>query len=87
MKKSNQRFSEYISGKEKSITTGKLKNNTRQSYKKKKVVLDINDISKKYFAGLKMIEIADKHPKFEISDEEIITMLKEDENGIYKKQY
>ncbi len=49
--------------------------------------MDINDTNKKYLAGLKMTEIADKQPKFEISDEEIITMLKEDENGIYKKQY
>gem|GEM_PF-6388389 len=49
--------------------------------------MDINDIKKKYLAGLKMTEIADKHPKFEISDEEIITMPKEDENSIYKKQY
>ena len=46
----------------------------------------ISDANKKYLAGLKMTEIADKHPKFEISDEEIINMLKEDENDIYGKQ-
>jgi hypothetical protein len=45
----------------------------------------ISDANKKYLAGLKMTEIADKHPKFEISDEEIINLLKEDENGIYEK--
>jgi hypothetical protein len=49
--------------------------------------LDINDANKKYLAGLKMNEIANQHPKFEISDEEIMNLLKEDENGIYKKQY
>lgn len=47
--------------------------------------MDINDANKKYFAGLKMIEIANQHHKFEISDEEIIDLLKEDENGIYEK--
>jgi hypothetical protein len=46
----------------------------------------ISDSNKKYLAGLKMTEIADKHPKFEISDEEIINMLREDENDIYGKQ-
>jgi hypothetical protein len=46
----------------------------------------ISDANKKYLAGLKMTEIADKHPKFEVSDEEIINMLKEDENDIYGKQ-
>ena len=46
----------------------------------------ISDANKKYLAGLKMTEIADKHPKFEISEEDIINMLKEDENDIYGKQ-
>lgn len=46
----------------------------------------ISDVNKKYLAGLKMTEIADKHPKFEISEEDIINMLKEDENDIYGKQ-
>ena len=46
----------------------------------------ISDANKKYLAGLKMTEIADKHPKIEISEEEIINMLKEDENDIYGKQ-
>lgn len=45
----------------------------------------ISDANKKYLAGLKMTEIVDKHSKFEISDEEIIDLLKEDENGIYEK--
>ncbi len=46
----------------------------------------ISDTNKKYLAGLKMTEIADKHPKFEVSEEEIINLLKEDENDIYGKQ-
>ncbi|MEI9955179.1 MAG: hypothetical protein WDM90_02480 [Ferruginibacter sp.] len=45
----------------------------------------ISDANKKYLAGLKMTEIADKHPKFKVTDEEIINMLKEDENDIYGK--
>ena len=47
--------------------------------------MDINDTNKNYLAGLKMTEITAKHPKFEISDEEIMNLLKEDENGIYEK--
>lgn len=85
MKKINKRFSEYESGKEKGVTLDELENNARQAYKKKKTALDINDTNKNYLAGLKMTEIADKHPKFEISDEEILDLLKEDENGIYEK--
>lgn len=46
----------------------------------------ISDSNKKYLASLKMIEVADKHPKVEISDDEIINMLKEDENDIYGKK-
>jgi hypothetical protein len=85
MKKINKRFSEYESGKDKGITLDELENNARQSYKKKKAALDINETNKKYLAGLKMTEIAAKRPKFEISDEEIINLLKKDENGIYEK--
>ena len=45
----------------------------------------ISDKMKRYLAGLEMIEIAERHPKFDISDEEIINMLKEHEEEIYGK--
>ena len=45
----------------------------------------ISDKMKRYLAGLEMIEIAERHPKFDISDEEIINMLKENEEEIYGK--
>ena len=45
--------------------------------------LVISEKMKRYIACLKMVEIAEKHPKFDISDEEIINMLREDENEIY----
>ncbi len=39
----------------------------------------------KYFAGLKMIEIADKHPKFDVSYEEIEEMGKEIDEEVYAR--
>ena len=45
----------------------------------------ITDKEKKYLAGLKMIEIAEKHPKFDLSDDEIMSMVKEVEEEIYGK--
>jgi hypothetical protein len=45
----------------------------------------ISDKTKRYLARLEMIEIAAQHPKFEISDEEIINMLKESEEQVYGK--
>lgn len=46
----------------------------------------ISEESKKKLAIDKMIEIASKHPKFNLSEEEIINMMKEDENNIYGKK-
>jgi hypothetical protein len=46
----------------------------------------VSDSNKKYLSGLKMTKTVDKHPKFKISDEEIINMVREDENDIYRKQ-
>ena len=40
---------------------------------------------KKYLAGLEMVEIGERHPKLEISDEEILYMLKEGEEQVYGK--
>lgn len=46
----------------------------------------ISEESKKKLASNKMLEIASKHPKFNLSDEEIINMMKEDEDDIYGKK-
>jgi hypothetical protein len=46
----------------------------------------LDDNMKRYIAGLKMVEIAERHPKFDITDDEIINMLKEDENDIYGQE-
>ena len=45
----------------------------------------VSEKMKRYLAGLEMTEIAEQHPKLDISDEEIIKMLKEDEEEIYGK--
>jgi hypothetical protein len=47
--------------------------------------LILSEKEKRYLAGLKMVEIAEKHPKYDISDEEIMTMAKEVEENIYGK--
>lgn len=46
----------------------------------------LSDKEVKYLAGLKMIEIAEKHPKHNLSDEEIMNMVKEVEEEIYGKR-
>jgi len=46
----------------------------------------IGEESKKKLAAIKMIEIASKHPKFDLSDEEIINIMKEDEEDVYGKK-
>jgi len=46
----------------------------------------LSDKEKKYLAGLKMVEIAEKHPKYDISDEEILNMAKEAEEEVYGKK-
>ena len=45
----------------------------------------IGEKNKRFLAGLKMIEIAEKHPKFDLTDEEIMNMVKENEEKYYKK--
>ncbi len=45
----------------------------------------LNDNMKRYIAGLKMVEIAERHPKFDISDKEIETIGKEIEEEVYAK--
>ena len=47
--------------------------------------VSLSEKQKRYLAGLKMIEIASRHPKFDISDEEIMNMLKESEEEVYGK--
>ena len=47
--------------------------------------LAVSEKMKRYLAGLEMIDIAERHPKFEISDEEVINMLKESEEEVYGK--
>jgi methylthioribose-1-phosphate isomerase len=46
----------------------------------------IAEENKKKLAAIKMIEIASRHPKFDLSDEEIINMVKEDESDVYGKK-
>lgn len=46
----------------------------------------ISEENKKKLATIKMMEIASRHPKFNLSDEEIINMVKEDEDDIYGKK-
>jgi hypothetical protein len=46
----------------------------------------ISEESKKKLASIKMIEIAAKHPKFNLPDEEIINMMKEEEDDVYGKK-
>ena len=37
----------------------------------------VSEKNRRFLAGLKMIEIAEKHPKFDLTDEEILSMVKE----------
>jgi hypothetical protein len=46
----------------------------------------LSDKEKKLLAGLKMVEIAENHPKYDISDEEIMNMAKEVEEVVYGKR-
>ena len=43
----------------------------------------IGEENKRKLAATKMIEIASRHPKYDLTEEEIITMAKEDEEGLY----
>lgn len=45
----------------------------------------ISEKNRKFLAGLKMIEIAEKHPKFDLTDEEIFNMVKENEEKYFKQ--
>ena len=45
----------------------------------------ISERMKRYLTGLEMVEIGKRHPKFDISDEEIINMVKEAEEEVYGK--
>ena len=45
----------------------------------------VSEKMRRYLAGLEMIEIAEKHPKFNVSEEEIKNMLKEGEEKVYGK--
>lgn len=45
----------------------------------------LSDKEIKYLAGLKMTEIAESLPKYNITDDEIMTMVKEAEEEIYGK--
>lgn len=45
----------------------------------------LTDSEIKYLSGLKMVEIAEKHPKYNISDDEIMNIAKEAEERIYDK--
>jgi ribosome biogenesis SPOUT family RNA methylase Rps3 len=45
----------------------------------------LSEKEKKQWAGLRMTEIAESLPKYEISDEEIINMMQEAEQEVYGK--
>ncbi|MBY0479235.1 MAG: hypothetical protein K2Q24_16420 [Chitinophagaceae bacterium] len=45
----------------------------------------LSEKESKYLAGLKMIEIAESLPKYEITDDEIMNLMKEAEEEIYGK--
>ena len=46
----------------------------------------LSDTEIKYLAGLRMVEIAEAHPKYNITEEEIMNMAKEAEEDIYGKK-
>ncbi|MEO6839039.1 MAG: hypothetical protein ABI261_04775 [Ginsengibacter sp.] len=46
----------------------------------------IGEENKKKLAATKMMEIASKHPKYDLSDEEIVNMVSEDEEDLYGKK-
>lgn len=46
----------------------------------------IGEENKKKLAAIKMIEIASNHPKFDLADDEIISMMKEGEDDVYGKK-
>jgi len=47
--------------------------------------LVISKKMKRYLAGLGMVKVSEKHPKFDISENDIINMLKETEEEVYGK--
>ncbi len=59
----------------------------KELIKKTKIpFLLIGEENKKKIVATKMIVIASKHPKCDLTEEEIITMAKEDEEGLYGKK-
>ncbi len=46
----------------------------------------IGEENKKKLVAIKMMEIASNHPKSEITDDEIITMMQEGEDDVYGKK-
>ena len=46
----------------------------------------IGEENKKRLAAIKMIEIASNHPKFDLADDEVISMMKEGEDDVYGKK-
>jgi hypothetical protein len=46
----------------------------------------ITEKTRQHLAGIKMVEIAEKHPKYDLSDEEIMNLFHEDEEEFYKKK-
>ena len=46
----------------------------------------IGEENKKKLAVTKMMEIASRHPKYDLSEEEIINMVSEDEADLYGKK-
>ena len=48
-------------------------------------VFPISEKNRRFLAGLKMIEVAEKHPKFDLTDEEILNMVKENEEKYFKQ--
>ena len=48
--------------------------------------LPVSDKEKKIIAGYKAVETAKAHPKYKLSDEEILSMVNEAEEEIYGKK-
>ncbi len=48
--------------------------------------LPVSDKEKKIIAGYKAVETAKAHPKYDLSDKEILSMVNEAEEDIYGKK-
>ena len=46
----------------------------------------VSEKDRKMFAGAKAVEIAKNHPRYNLSDDEIISMVKEVEEEVYGKK-